>query len=213
MKKIILTTFLMFGFIFIQNADAKSFRVSQIPNGSKFSCMTCHTSPNGGARNAFGKAIEDDFLSGGNVVWNEVLAALDSDNDGFTNGEELQDPDGEWSSGSANPGDMDMVTNPGDATSHPDPNSVNELIANPVNVFPNPVADNINFDFKNYAGDKIEIFLYDNLGNKIADLYNGTNHSIINVDIRSLGLNLSSGIYYYKAVINRKTLSGKIVIN
>ncbi len=35
--------------------QAKSFRVSQIPNGSVNSCSNCHINPGGGgARNAFG---------------------------------------------------------------------------------------------------------------------------------------------------------------
>ncbi len=38
------------------------------------------------------------------VQWGPALAALDSDGDGFTNGEELQDPNGTWEVGSAAPG-------------------------------------------------------------------------------------------------------------
>ena len=32
-----------------------------------------------------------------------------SDGDGFTNGQELQDPDGTWSTGNPNPGDVSKV--------------------------------------------------------------------------------------------------------
>jgi protocatechuate 3,4-dioxygenase beta subunit len=48
------------------------------------------------------------------VVWNAALAALDSDGDGFSNGTELGDPDGD---NTATPGAV--VTNPGLASSFP----------------------------------------------------------------------------------------------
>ena len=100
-------------------SQARSQRVSQIPNGSRFSCANCHVNPGGGgSRNAFGQAIESGFLNGSgssaSVNWNAQLAGLDSDGDGATNGTELGDPDG---NGSADAGVT--VTNPGDASSVP----------------------------------------------------------------------------------------------
>jgi len=96
--------------------SARSFRVSQIPNGNKFSCQTCHVSPAGGdERNAFGKLVEKRFLTSptGNVIWGPELASLDADGDGVTNGQELLDPFGIWTSGSPNPGNSSSVTAPG----------------------------------------------------------------------------------------------------
>jgi hypothetical protein len=61
----------------------------------------------------------------GTVIWAN-LYDLDSDNDGFSNGLELQDPDGVWSQGMANPGDASLVTAPGDADDFP--TSVDEPI-------------------------------------------------------------------------------------
>lgn len=106
------------------DADARFFRPSQIPNGPVNSCSTCHMSPFGGdARNAFGRTVEADFLTatgnGGNVLWGPDLAAIDSDGDGFTNGEELGDPEGVWKIGDEHPGDPERVTKPWDAESHP----------------------------------------------------------------------------------------------
>ena len=67
--------------------------------------------------------IEAGFLSEvgyeGDVVWGPELAALDADGDGFTNGEELQDPEGAWRLGDPKPGNPDAVTHPGDPDSHP----------------------------------------------------------------------------------------------
>ncbi len=88
----------------------RSYRVNQLPNGNVFSCANCHTNPNGGgARNDFGQQVSSGYLSSGNVVCNNALATLDSDVDGNTNGEELQDPNGTWVSGTSNPGDPSLV--------------------------------------------------------------------------------------------------------
>jgi dopamine beta-monooxygenase len=107
-------------------AEARRQRVAQVPNGEAFNCATCHVDPSGGrVRNAFGKTIESGFLTAsdatGSVVWGPDLAELDADGDGFTNGEELGDPDGVWKPGYSNPGDPAALTNPGDAESHPAP--------------------------------------------------------------------------------------------
>src|SRR5262245_55255990 len=105
-------------------AEARPFRVSQVPNGSNAGCLTCHVVP-GGPRNAFGAAIEGyggvGFLDGpgGNVMWGtravvdpahpsdppKTLAQLDSDGDGRTSGAELLDPHDVWRTDDANPGD------------------------------------------------------------------------------------------------------------
>ena len=63
--------------------------------------------------------VEDDYLSGGNVVWGPGLAAADADGDGFSNGHELEDPFGVWAGGSTNPGTTSFVTNPGSNSSVP----------------------------------------------------------------------------------------------
>ena len=102
--------------------DARPWRPAQVPNGSQIGCILCHMSPGGGdARNAFGLEIENGFLDGSNVAWGPDLAALDSDGDGATNGQELLDPDGVWTIGDDNPGDFSAVTLPGDEDSVPPP--------------------------------------------------------------------------------------------
>jgi dopamine beta-monooxygenase len=108
----------------IGEAEARPQRPGQIPNGGVNSCANCHVSAfGGGARNVFGQQVEAGFLTSvgfsGDVIWGPELAALDADGDGFTNGEELGDPEGTWKIGDPAPGNADEVTRPWDPESHP----------------------------------------------------------------------------------------------
>ena len=78
-------------------AHARNFRVSLTPNGSANNCSNCHNRASGGGpRNSFGQDVLELVSSGGReAFWSPTLAALDSDADGFTNGEELGDADGD----------------------------------------------------------------------------------------------------------------------
>ncbi len=51
--------------------------------------------------------------------WDFSLAVMDSDEDAYSNGQELQDRTGEWREGLANPGEFRLVTNPGFNTDFP----------------------------------------------------------------------------------------------
>ncbi len=95
---------------------ARPWRLAQAPNGQNFNCTLCHIRPtNGGPRNAFGDAVNAVVGRGSReAFWSAALAEVDSDGDGFTNGQELGDPDGD---GVPIPGAP--VTHPGDAESKP----------------------------------------------------------------------------------------------
>ena len=98
-------------------ADARPFRVSQLPNGSMIGCASCHVNPSGGGTlTPFGRDINNNYLTqsgrSGNVQWNAMLAMLDSDGDGVSNGRELGDPDGDGMTDASI-----QVTNPGDPNS------------------------------------------------------------------------------------------------
>jgi len=95
-------------------AMARDFRVNLIPNGQVFSCNTCHQSGGGSPRNPFGLAVGAITGTSGVAFWSAALAAQDSDGDGFTNGEELGDPDGDGT-----PIAGVQVTNPGNPSSRP----------------------------------------------------------------------------------------------
>lgn len=94
----------------VTNTHARSFRVGMVPNGTKFSCNTCHTSGGGTPRNAFGLAVQARVTpNGSQVFWDASLADLDSDGDNISNGDELGDPDGDF----LNVGPVADVTAPG----------------------------------------------------------------------------------------------------
>jgi hypothetical protein len=97
------------------DAEARSCRVTLLPNGGKSQCLTCHNGSNGGARNPFGMDVQA-LVAGSScqsLFWGPELAAKDSDGDGRTNGEELGDPAGAWKRGDPNPGDPGIATRPG----------------------------------------------------------------------------------------------------
>ncbi len=98
----------------VREVDARNFRVAMLPNAPA-NCNTCHTTGGGTPRNSFGLAVQALVTPAGReVFWGPALAGLDSDGDGFTNGQELGDTDGD---GKADP--LFVATNPGSATSFP----------------------------------------------------------------------------------------------
>jgi len=104
------------------HASEKAEFEEKVPNGDVFECGTCHEGKNkDGHWNAFGEAV-DLVVSGQNTAraidW-LALCVLDSDGDGWTNGEELLDPDCVWEVGNQNPGQAASVTHPGDANDFP----------------------------------------------------------------------------------------------
>ncbi len=121
MNRKLFTGALMTGLIAMSwatTAEARPKRVAQVPNGNARSCSSCHTSPGGGSRNAFGLDVEGTMTSpgfAGDAQWALVFAE-DSDDDGFSNGEELGDPEGTWRPGDPNP---PLLSNPADRNSVP----------------------------------------------------------------------------------------------
>lgn len=95
----------------------KANRVFQMPNGNRIDgrgCINCHTlsSPLSGnaALNSFGLAVES-IVNGVDLAnfWTPGFAALDSDGDGFPNGDELGDANGDGFVER-----ITAITNPGD---------------------------------------------------------------------------------------------------
>lgn len=91
--------------------EARSNRQGHIPNGAAFSCDSCHgreslTIPD---LTPFGRDVNANMNSG--VVQWQNIWMLDSDGDGFSNGLELNDPNGQWRRGNPNP--VGPIANPG----------------------------------------------------------------------------------------------------
>jgi hypothetical protein len=161
---------------------ARNFRVNEIPNGSVHHCANCHINPaGGGPRNAFGQEVERNHLTasgaGGHVRWGADLAGKDSDGDGFTNGQELQDPSGDWIAGSPIPGNPTLVSNPGDPTSFPVTSPVERLDAVVRNSilhgnYPNPFNPSTTVRFDLAQAGMTHVHIYDLLGNSVRTLVN-----------------------------------------
>ncbi|NUN98260.1 MAG: hypothetical protein HUU16_19015 [Candidatus Omnitrophica bacterium] len=149
--------------LFLPGAEARRHRQHMLPNAKKVAnlrtgtnaCIICHVTTNGDSdRNAFGQDVEEITGSEDNDVafWGPALAAMDSDGDGYTNGEELQDPTGlslqalfnkpldqDFPRLSPTPslnslliGNQDLVSHPGDPNSTPPPPSGPTVTETPV---------------------------------------------------------------------------------
>jgi hypothetical protein len=224
MKYLVLIFFVSFAFT-QANLYARDFRPSQIPNGSRFDCNTCHTMGGGTALNPFGIDVLNSFLTPknafGNVNWVAELASIDSDGDGFTNGQELLDPNGEWRPGNPNPGNPADVGNPGSASSTPSSvhnnvfNRENQVISN-LGIIPNPVVYSSNIEFElNQAGEVI-IELFTASGAHISKVYSGwKSEGKYLLDFKAVDSQknrLSKGVYLLNIRLGNASVIHKLII-
>ena len=101
-------------------AEARVWHVQGVPNatnvGTHSTCGLCHVSGGDSPLNPFGQDVSvalADPLDKSEDFWTPALAALDSDGDGYSNGDELQDPTGTWAGGDPDPGVLVAITHPG----------------------------------------------------------------------------------------------------
>ncbi len=220
MKKRIQYAFLIFLISSVGVLIGRSFRVNQIPNGSENSCANCHVNPaGGGTRNPFGLTVQGGFLDGsGNVQWGPALASIDSDGDGFSNGEELQDPNGSWQIGQPAPGDPNLVTNPGIASDFP--TSVDVLPGMPnkfelANNYPNPFNPSTTIEFSVPEQSDVKIEVFDATGTLVTELVNdfysaGTYRTIWNARDNFGGV-VASGFYIYRMTAGNFTQAKRMI--
>jgi hypothetical protein len=140
-KLVILAALMGASYLFrAHTASALPASPGKVPNGSVFSCTTCHL-PDPAPKSA-NTQMKLDFLS--NIptkTWTVDLANKDSDGDGFSNGEELQDPNGVWVIGQPDPCCFYYVSNPSDPNSIPSPPQIFDITTSP-----SPAQGQISFD-------------------------------------------------------------------
>ena len=181
---------------FSQNLYSIPERVTQIPNGNKYQCSNCHVSPGGGGlRTPFGETVNDN-LTNGKVRW-DLIFNIDSDGDGFTNGQELLDPEGQWTFNTPNPGNPNDVSKPWDPSSVPVTSSVeNDIAESNTNIYPLPTSGVLNIDFPSNYIENSNIEIIDIQGNKVysQDYKTILNNNHFKIDMTNL--NISSGVYF-----------------
>lgn len=135
-----LTLILMLSLSF--GAFGLDYKIDHIPNGNKFECNNCHfPGGEGGPLTPFGEQVKSFGMDSWKVDWSK-LYNRDADNDGFTNGEELGDPNGEWRIGDPDPVVSYELTRPWDADDYP--TSVNsQLYFKEINAYPNPFNEKV----------------------------------------------------------------------
>ncbi len=192
--------FVLFSIVFLsfmsETLLSKEQWVNQIPNGQVNSCSNCHVSANGGgSRNVFGKAAQNS-MSNDKIRWDKIFN-LDSDGDGFTNGEELQDPDGQWAIGQAEPGVSTLVTKPWDPNSKPTKSSVLEnIVSDNAIIYPIPSNGIVNLEYISDYFDTSRLELFNSNGRIIYSDNMNTNIGPNNWTINLNNQSLNSGVYY-----------------
>lgn len=215
MKKVYLVlATALFLFNFMSLLSTEEF-LSRIPNGNKFTCLNCHSSLLGGKATVlqFGAAFRSNQF-----VWNATLAKLDSDGDGFTNGQELQDPNGTWKKGTANPGTSTLVTNPTDKNSKPTSVEETETYSFEIlNLFPLPVKDDFSLSLKIKKSGLLDISLYSIDGKFITSLYLGEKSEgeySFNFNLQSqVSQSISNGVYFIEVKHSDAILRKRFVLN
>jgi hypothetical protein len=104
-------------------AEARPFRVDEIPNGTRFDCRNCHNDDDGATNTPFLSDVRSSLMGSpiqeAHVTWGPTLCNIDSDGDGWSNAYELGDDNCVWTQGASPAGPA--RSNPGDRKSHPPP--------------------------------------------------------------------------------------------
>lgn len=217
--KVFFTALALSGILIYSESFARPERVGQIPNGVVNKCANCHVNPaGGGARNKFGQTVGSQFLdNNGKVKWGAELAAIDSDNDGFTNGAELSDPAGAWRIGDPAPGKASDVSKPGDETSKP-PTMVVEAIEliNKIFTYPNPVVNNVTINLNLTASLPVRYDVYNTLGELVfssSDFYMNEGENSLNWNTTNNNGNpVNAGEYILAVKSGTAVTTNKIVV-
>lgn len=193
-----------------QDAKSEPGFYIRIPNGNINTCYNCHYTSTGGkaSLNQFGKDFFENYKS-----WDKTLALLDSDNDGFSNGFELQDSLGNWQFGSI--GDSNKVTLPGDPSSFP--TSIKEITNNiEISIQPIPAISSINFLIKNSTANNIIITIFDINGcfvNSFTQISPSENINISWNLLDSKSNPIESGVYFIEVKLGNYSERRRFVVS
>ena len=92
-------------------------------------------------------------------------------------------------------------------------NEISALVANSFVVYPNPAIANVSISFNIVDKNKVNVMVYDILGNVVSTLSQSNDFEKGNNTINMNTSNLSSGIYYISLDINGSKETKKLVIN
>ncbi|MFY8161923.1 MAG: T9SS type A sorting domain-containing protein [Candidatus Kapaibacteriota bacterium] len=201
--------YLLVLFVGIDSLYAESGWEARIPNGQKNTCMNCHFTLDGGDNNSFGKAFKN-----AGKRWTKTLSQIDTDGDTFTNGQELQDPTGVWTTATGYPfGDPSLVTLPGNVNDFP--SGVEEVTDKFISLaYPNPVLENTTFEISNISSNGLEILTYDINGNIVKSEKINANGNVNYIWNRTNSQNqsLPSGTYYLEFITDNLNQKRKVVV-
>lgn len=197
MKNILLIAFALI----LLNTSAFSFawRVDQLPNGNVYSCNNCHSAGGGSSLNPFGEQVASIGLVTGNVDWS-ALWDKDADGDGFTNGQELGDPNGLWVEGETPEiSDPEKITRPWDDSDFP--SSVNaDNYFSVIKAAPNPFSNLVSISTYVKRNGLVTVEIIDSNGNLVKNLMNNyTQEGTLNLNWDGMNQNfqkVSSGVYF-----------------
>lgn len=196
-------------------AYALDYRVEEIPNGGVHECNYCHfPEGEGGPLTSFGKQVDRNGITNFRVDWSK-LYNLDADGDGFTNGEEMGDPNGEWRIGDPDPDWDGEITKPWDENDFP--TSVRFIKVNTLKVSPNPFDEIVKLEFFLEKNGDILIEVIDLIGNRIdliSHQFQASGPKSFIWDGKDSSENkVNSGIYFIKITSDKSFQTTKIILN
>ncbi len=90
---------------------------------------------------------------------------------------------------------------------------INEkLSADDISIAPNPITNNANIEFNLYKNSNINIAIFDILGKKVNDIYQGEMSAGLN-SVNINATNLTDGIYFVKLQMDNQVVTKKVMIS
>jgi hypothetical protein len=143
------------------------------------------------------------------VLWGPALAGENADLDAATNGQELQDPTGTWHTGDPAPGDLALVSNPGNPSSTTGITEAEGMLPNSIALqqnYPNPFNPETQISFSTTQAGNAILQIFNTCGQQINVLLNqyvpAGQYQFTWNGLDASGNATVSGIYLYRLSIN-----------